>query len=79
MHYHPALTNFFSPVDPLVFYSLCMMAAPSLEHNPELLKEEQVDVAAVVASFFLAGGLTLGGFASFGIRGLICGCNPFVE
>jgi equilibrative nucleoside transporter 1/2/3 len=56
-----------------------MMAAPSLEHNPNLMGEDQVDVAAVVASFCLAGGLTLGGFASFAIRGLICGCNPFIE
>ncbi|KAI0761722.1 nucleoside transporter-domain-containing protein [Irpex lacteus] len=47
--------------------SLCMMSAPSVEHNPRLKgRIEDVDVAATVASFCLVGGLAIGGFASFG-------------
>ena len=42
----------------------CMMAAPSLEHNRRLRREE-VDSAAVVASFCLTAGLLLGGAGSF--------------
>lgn len=58
--------------------SLCMMSAPSLEHNHRITKDE-VDIAAVVASFCLAGGLTAGSIANFGIRAIICGCNPFIN
>ena len=58
--------------------SLCMMAAPSVEHNPRLKgRVEDVDVAATVASFCLVGGLAVGGFASFGVRAAVCNCNPF--
>ncbi|KAJ4472135.1 nucleoside transporter-domain-containing protein [Lentinula aciculospora] len=58
--------------------SLCMMSAPSLEHNPRLKgKKEDVDVAATVSQFCLIGGLVLGSFASFAVRGAVCGCNPF--
>ncbi|KAF8192532.1 nucleoside transporter-domain-containing protein [Pholiota molesta] len=60
--------------------SLCMMAAPSLEHNPRLKgRAEDVDVAATVASFCLVGGLALGSIASFAVKGAICGCNPFTS
>ncbi|KAJ3790664.1 nucleoside transporter-domain-containing protein [Lentinula aff. detonsa] len=59
--------------------SLCMMSAPSLEHNPRLKgKKEDVDVAATVSQFCLIGGLVLGSMASFVVRGAVCGCNPFV-
>jgi solute carrier family 29 (equilibrative nucleoside transporter), member 1/2/3 len=58
--------------------SLCMMAAPSVEHNPRLKgRVEDVDVAATVGSFCLVGGLAVGSFASFAVRGAVCGCNPF--
>ena len=60
--------------------SLCMMAAPSLEHNPRLRgRVEDVDVAATVASFFLVAGLAAGSIASFAVKGVICGCNPFTN
>lgn len=59
--------------------SLCMMAAPSVEHNPRLKgRVEDVDVAATVGSFCLVGGLAVGSFASFAVRAAICGCNPFL-
>lgn len=58
--------------------SLCMIAAPSVEHNPRLKgRVEDVDVAATVASFCLVGGLAIGSFASFAVRAAICNCNPF--
>ncbi|KAJ7688385.1 nucleoside transporter-domain-containing protein [Mycena rosella] len=52
--------------------SLCMMAAPSLEHNPRLEgRRKDVDVAATVASFCLV--------CSFAVRAVVCECNPFTE
>lgn len=55
-----------------------MMAAPSLAHNPRLKgRKEDVDVAATLASFCLMIGLTVGSLASFGVRAIICDCNPF--
>lgn len=58
--------------------SLCMMSAPSIEHNPKLKgRVEDVDVAATVASFCLVGGLVLGSAASFAVKSAICQCNPF--
>ncbi|KAF8076051.1 nucleoside transporter-domain-containing protein [Lyophyllum atratum] len=60
--------------------SLCMMSAPSLEHNPRLKgKKEDVDVAATLASFSIVGGLVIGSVASFAVRAAICGCNPFTS
>jgi equilibrative nucleoside transporter 1/2/3 len=60
--------------------SLCMMAAPSLEHNPRLKgRHTDVDIAATVISFCLVGGLVVGSFASFGVKAAMCKCNPFVE
>lgn len=50
--------------------SSCMMAASSLEHNRRLKKEE-VDSAAVVASFCLTIGLLLGGAGSFLVGALV--------
>ena len=58
--------------------SMCMIAAPSVEHNHRLRgRVEDVDVAATVGTFFLVGGLAVGSFASFGVRAAICDCNPF--
>ncbi|KAJ7087195.1 nucleoside transporter-domain-containing protein [Mycena belliarum] len=60
--------------------SLCMMSAPSLEHNPRLEgRRKDVDVAATVASFCLVGGLVLGSLCSFAVRAAVCECNPFTE
>jgi len=60
--------------------SLCLMAAPSLDHNPRLKgRVDDVDVAATVASFCLVGGLMVGSFASFAVKSAICLCNPFTE
>ncbi|KAG5654678.1 hypothetical protein H0H81_009927 [Sphagnurus paluster] len=59
--------------------SMCMMSAPSLDHNPRLEgRKEDVDVAATVASFSIVAGLALGSIGSFAVRGAICGCNPFI-
>lgn len=58
--------------------TLCMLGAPSLEHNRRLKgRQEDVDVASTVAAFCLIVGLAVGGFASFGVRAVICNCNPF--
>lgn len=60
--------------------SLCMMSAPSLEHNPRLKgRRDDVDVAATVVSFCLVAGLALGSVGSFAVRAAICDCNPFKE
>lgn len=60
--------------------SLVMMAAPSPQHNPRLHgRPNDVDIAATVAQFSLVGGLALGGFSSFAVRGLVCACNPFLQ
>jgi equilibrative nucleoside transporter 1/2/3 len=60
--------------------SLCMMFAPSLEHNPRLKgRREDVDVAATAASFCLVGGLAIGSIASFAVRAAVCDCNPFIS
>ncbi|KDQ15791.1 hypothetical protein BOTBODRAFT_130479 [Botryobasidium botryosum FD-172 SS1] len=56
--------------------SLCMMAASSPKHNPRI-RSDQASPAATVAQFFTMGGFTLGSFASFGVAGVVCGCNPF--
>jgi equilibrative nucleoside transporter 1/2/3 len=58
--------------------SLCLMAASSLEHNKELRDEEDVDTAATIGLFCMVSGITLGSFFSFGIRAVVCRCNPFV-
>ncbi|RDX53586.1 hypothetical protein OH76DRAFT_1398710 [Lentinus brumalis] len=60
--------------------SMCMMAAPSVTHNPRLKgRTEDVDVAATVASFCLVGGLAVGSVLSFAVRATVCDCNPFKE
>ncbi|KAG9102008.1 hypothetical protein FS749_000573 [Ceratobasidium sp. UAMH 11750] len=58
--------------------SLCMMAASSTEHNGRI-RTEQVDTAAAVAQFSLTGGLMTGSIASFAVRRMVCGCNPFLS
>ena len=58
--------------------SLCLMAAPSLDHNPRLKgRLEDVDVAATVVNFCLVGGLVVGSLSSFAVKSAICSCNPF--
>ena len=58
--------------------SACMMAAPSVDHNPKLRgRTADIDVAATVASFCLVAGLVLGSISSFAVRSAICNCNPF--
>ncbi|KAG2158973.1 nucleoside transporter-domain-containing protein [Suillus bovinus] len=60
--------------------TLCMLGAPSLEHNRRLKgRKEDVDVASTVAAFCLIVGLAVGGFASFGVRAIICNCDPFTS
>ncbi|KAG2148127.1 nucleoside transporter-domain-containing protein [Suillus clintonianus] len=60
--------------------TLCMLGAPSLEHNKRLRgRQEDIDVASTVAAFCLIVGLAVGGFASFGVRAVICDCNPFAS
>jgi solute carrier family 29 (equilibrative nucleoside transporter), member 1/2/3 len=59
--------------------SLCMMSAPSLEHNPRLKgRKDDVDVVATVVNFCLVGGLVLGSVMSFGVKAAMCSCNPFI-
>ncbi|KAF9222057.1 hypothetical protein BS17DRAFT_232536 [Gyrodon lividus] len=58
--------------------SLCMLAASSLEHNPRLKgRREDVDVAAMMGGSFVTTGLAVGALFSFGVRAVICDCNPF--
>jgi len=54
----------------------CMMAASSIVNNDRLRREE-ADTAATVAQLFLISGLALGSLTSFGVRALVCNCNPF--
>ncbi|KAH9050107.1 nucleoside transporter-domain-containing protein [Lactarius hengduanensis] len=59
--------------------SMCLMSAPSLEHNPQLMgRKEDVDLAAPIASFCVVGGLVIGSVLSFIVRAIVCGCNPFL-
>jgi equilibrative nucleoside transporter 1/2/3 len=61
------------------FSTLCMIAAPNVDKNPNLKgRREDVDTAATVASFYLVGGLACGSITSFAVRGLMCRCNPLV-
>ncbi|KAF8341961.1 nucleoside transporter-domain-containing protein [Amanita rubescens] len=57
--------------------SLCLMFAPSLEHNKRLRGRDDIDIAAMIAVFFFVGGLAVGSFSSFGLWAIICRCNPF--
>jgi len=59
--------------------TLGMLGACSLEHNPRLHRREDVPVASTIISFCLVVGLAIGGFGSFGVRAVICECNPFLE
>jgi solute carrier family 29 (equilibrative nucleoside transporter), member 1/2/3 len=56
--------------------SLCMMAAPSLEHNKKL-RRGNVEIAATIVQFCLIVGLSTGSMSSFGVRAAVCWCNPF--
>lgn len=58
--------------------SMCMMSAPSVEHNPRLKgRKSDVDTVATITNFSLVGGLFIGSAASFGVKAAICDCNPF--
>jgi len=58
--------------------SMCLMSAPSLEHNPRLMgRKEDVDLAGPIAGFCVVGGLVIGSVLSFIIRAIVCECNPF--
>ncbi|KAG1756023.1 nucleoside transporter-domain-containing protein [Suillus lakei] len=59
--------------------TLCILGACSLEHNPRLRQREDIPIASTVAGFCLIVGLAIGGFGSFGVRAIICQCNPFVN
>ncbi|KAG2051349.1 hypothetical protein BDR06DRAFT_595941 [Suillus hirtellus] len=60
--------------------TLCMLGASSLEHNPRLRqRREDIPTASTVAGFCLIVGLAIGGFGSFGVRAMICQCNPFIN
>ncbi|KAK0467879.1 nucleoside transporter-domain-containing protein [Desarmillaria tabescens] len=59
--------------------SMCMMSAPSLEHNHRLKSRADIDVAATVANFCLILGLAAGSIMSFAVRGAVCHCNPFTS
>ena len=59
--------------------SMCLMSAPSLEHNPRLMgRKEDVDLAGPIASFCIVGGLVTGSIMSFIVRAIVCACNPFL-
>ena len=59
--------------------SMCLMSAPSLEHNPRLMgRKEDVDLAGPIASFCIVGGLVIGSVMSFIVRAIVCACNPFL-
>jgi equilibrative nucleoside transporter 1/2/3 len=58
--------------------TLGLIAASSLEHNPRLKgRREDVDVAATIGGSFIIAGIAIGAFFSFGVRAVICDCNPF--
>ncbi|KAG0702331.1 nucleoside transporter-domain-containing protein [Suillus ampliporus] len=60
--------------------TLCMLGASSLEHNPRLRqRREDVPIASTVAGFCLIVGVAIGSFGSFGVRSIVCQCNPFVN
>jgi equilibrative nucleoside transporter 1/2/3 len=40
-------------------------------------RKEDVDSAAVIASFCIVGGLVMGSVLSFIVRAIVCACNPF--
>ncbi|KAI0254244.1 nucleoside transporter-domain-containing protein [Lactifluus subvellereus] len=51
--------------------SMCLMSAPSLEHNPRLKgRKEDVDLAATITNFCLVGGLVIGSILSFIVRAM---------
>jgi len=59
--------------------SMCMISAPSLEHNPRLKgRKSDVDIVATITNFSLVGGIFIGSAASFGVKAAICNCNPFI-
>jgi len=58
--------------------TMCIISAPSLEHNPNLRgRKEDVDIVATAINFSLTGGLVIGSSGSFGVKAAVCNCNPF--
>ncbi|GAA6052244.1 hypothetical protein JCM3770_007397 [Rhodotorula araucariae] len=57
------------------YFSTLIMLASVVEPS---LEPDEVEVAATCLAFYLTAGLAIGSFLSFGVRGAICRCNPFV-
>ncbi|BGP38966.1 hypothetical protein JCM10449v2_002904 [Rhodotorula kratochvilovae] len=57
------------------YFSTLIMLASVVEPS---LEPDEVEVAATCLAFYLTAGLAVGSFLSFGVRGAICHCNPFV-
>ncbi|GAA5927518.1 hypothetical protein JCM3775_006006 [Rhodotorula graminis] len=57
------------------YLSTLIMLASVVEPS---LEPDEVEVAATCLAFYLTSGLAVGSFLSFGVRGAICHCNPFV-
>ncbi|GAA5889996.1 hypothetical protein JCM8208_001191 [Rhodotorula glutinis] len=57
------------------YLSTLIMLASVVEPS---LEQDEVEVAATCLAFYLTSGLAVGSFLSFGVRGAICHCNPFV-
>jgi len=58
--------------------SLAMILSSSPTLNPAI-EEEEKDIAGTLAAFCLVAGLAMGSIASFAVRWLMRGGNPFVE
>ncbi|SGY79544.1 BQ5605_C008g05158 [Microbotryum silenes-dioicae] len=57
------------------YLSTLIMLATVIEPS---LDEHEIDTAATCVSFYLTFGLAFGSFASFPVRAIACGCNPFL-
>ncbi|KAI6105461.1 nucleoside transporter-domain-containing protein [Pisolithus sp. B1] len=58
-------------------FTLSLLAASSLQHNPRLRGYGDVDIVATLCALAIVLGLAVGSLLSFGVRAAICGCNPF--
>lgn len=45
----------------------------------ESLETKEIEIAATILAFYLTSGLCLGSLISFGVRAILCGCNPFLN
>ncbi|GAA5992691.1 hypothetical protein JCM10908_006882 [Rhodotorula pacifica] len=57
------------------YLSTLIMLASLVEPS---LEEDEIEVAATCLAFYLTLGLSVGSLLSFGVRGAICRCNPFL-